>query len=71
MFKTTAGIKTNLVVCGEITVEKLIKKYLMRVNRFYLIDAIDTNKICFIYAASKISFHEKKKKNFSKEIVIQ
>ena len=57
-FKTTGGIKTLLLVNEEITVEKLIKKYLMRVNRFYL---FGSNKIYFLYNACKISFHEKKK----------
>ena len=57
-FKTTQGKLTPLSLDGEITVGKMLEKYLIRIERP---DLINSNEISFIFNAQKVRFNDKTK----------
>ena len=57
-FKTTQGKLTLLSLDGEITVGKMLEKYLIRIERP---DLINSNEISFISNAQKVRFNDKTK----------
>ena len=57
-FKTTQGKSTPLSLDGEITVGKMLEKYLIRIERP---DLINSNEISFIFNAQKVRFNDKTK----------
>ena len=57
-FRTTQGTCTNFVINSETTIDELLDKYLKKVNKIYL---KKTNKICFLFNASKLKYGDKTK----------
>ena len=57
-FETDQGKFTPLVLDGEITVGKMLEKYLIRIERP---DLINSNEIYFLFNAQKVRFNDQTK----------
>ena len=58
IFNTTQGTTHNMVMNHGTTIDDALKKYLKRVGRPDLIND-NTNKICFLFNATKLKFGDK------------
>ena len=58
IFKTTGGVKTNVYVNQDITIDRLLKYYLYQVGGQ---EYIENTWISFIYNANQLKFGDKRK----------
>jgi hypothetical protein len=58
IFSNTQGTSTNIVINSEATIDQLLDKYLIKMNKIFL---RKTNKIFFLYNSSKLKYGDKTK----------